>query len=57
LDVSGDFLVVGVYPQNSAVYDQPKPEEADHGNAVKDITGIARPKPIRFTVPKAADRP
>ena len=35
---------MGAHPQNSAAYDQPKPEEPDHGNTVKDITRAARPK-------------
>jgi len=43
IEASDDLLVVGAYPQNSGAYDQPRPKEADHRQAVRNIARVARP--------------
>jgi len=44
VDASDDLLVIGAYPQNSGVYDQPKPQEIDHRKAINDIVKVPGPK-------------
>jgi len=44
IEASDDLLVVGAYPQNSGAYDQPRPKEANHRQAVRSVAKVARPK-------------
>jgi len=44
LDASDDLLVVGAYPQNSGAYDQPRPKDQDHAEAMRKIIKVPRPE-------------
>lgn len=44
IDASDDLLVVGAYPQNSGDYDQPTPSDAQHPDAIINISKVPRPK-------------
>ena len=50
---SADLLVVGAYPAGGA-YDEPRPDEVDHGEA---LASIARVKPPRKDPVYGADGP
>lgn len=41
---SRDLLVVGAYPTNGGEYDEPKPSEINHDDAVKSIRQVKRPR-------------
>jgi len=43
IEARRDLLVVGAYPQNSGVYDEPRPSEVDHRNAARAIARVPRP--------------
>jgi uncharacterized protein YjlB len=44
IKASQDLLVVGAYPASSGKYNEPRPSQADHEQAVKSITKVALPK-------------
>lgn len=43
IEADDDLLVVGAYPKNSGAYDQLKPNEVDHRQAVRNIAKVPRP--------------
>lgn len=44
LSASGDLLVVGAYPKSSGPYDQPRPSDIDHAEAVQAIALVRAPE-------------
>jgi uncharacterized protein YjlB len=43
LGASADLLVVGAYPANGGGYDEPRPEDVPHEEAMESIAGVALP--------------
>jgi uncharacterized protein YjlB len=44
LNGSRDLLIVGAYPANGGAYDEPKPEEVSHDEAVASIMRVRLPR-------------
>ena len=44
LKASRDLLIVGAYPANGGKYDEPKPADVDHAEALKSIAWVRIPR-------------
>jgi uncharacterized protein YjlB len=44
IKASPDFLIVGAYPVNAGKYDEPKPAEVNHSEALKAIADVLVPR-------------